>query len=118
MDIAFSAEDLAFRDEVRAFLTTPLLMSLLLDCVAKILKRRLLSGRKNCMPKAGSPPIGRLSTVARVGRQRKSISTSPSVLRQVYPARFLLASTWLARLSTSLAPQSKRAFPTPYLKQR
>ena len=93
MDINFSAQDLAFRDEVRAFFASEYdaeVAASLSGGQGEDYKKAIVAGRKNSMPKAGLRRAGLKNTAALAGLSPRSLSMRPSVARLVFPMWFPL----------------------------
>ena len=74
MDMNFTPEDLAFRDEVRQFIADEHPKELLGIRYRQHLKREeIYAWHKFSTKRVGSPPIGRSSTAAQVGRPCSAI---------------------------------------------
>ena len=94
MDINFSSEDLAFRDEVRDFFAREFDAELAQQLSATQggdYKSAIVSWqKKTLMPRAGSRRAGLKSMAALAGRSLRNLSTRPSVAPQVFPMSYRL----------------------------
>ena len=78
MDLSFSKEDLAFRDEVRAFIAeayTPELRARNAQTKNGYLEKADIV-QWRFMPRVGSRPTGRRNMAVRAGRQRRNTSST------------------------------------------
>ena len=90
MDTRFSEQDLAFREEVRAFFSTEYTQELQdrMKVKATFKAAVVLSGKKSYMRKVGSRPVGRLNTAVPAGLQPSAIFLIQSALLLVFGILF------------------------------